>query len=611
MCVLSAVVLVSLPRTGEATLVVAFDDPATPGIDYRIEDNGPGDLDDTGIEGLIVIGITEGPLTVFGGAVSKPRVGSAESPELILNIRTLRYSVGELVISVTDTDFEVTDPSQGEGSVLGLSMATGESITFDFYGDTNNQEFAKGFDIVTSQPYFPRLLYENIRGLNGPADPVGSLTMSAYVNQPADGPESIDLEYNQHVQLVTGNEPPPPTEPDASFTYSPTNPAVGQAVQFTDTSTGGRIETWAWDFDDGDSSSEQNPVHVFTEAGSYGVELEVVNDGGRDDERVTVEVTDVLGEPVASFTYLPSDPFLGEAVRFRDTSTGGAADTRMWDCGDGATSTDPNPAHLYADVGSYSVRLTLSNDAGTSEAVETVEVAGGTRLDAATFIAAASLAAGAEGSFFQTDVDIANGAGVLATYRFVWLPRGADNSDPVFSDPFTLAAGSSARYENVLSEVFGLSADVNGALAVYSDTTGLAVMSRTYNLPQAKVSGTFGQAIAGVPSQDLLTTGDVGRIIFLSEDPDFRANLGCVNGFPESLRILIDLYDADGALLETKTMDLPPLSNNQLNRIFGDYAPINGYADVRTNKEGAGYTCYGSVLDNGSSGPTTITPVLQ
>jgi PKD repeat protein len=56
--------------------------------------------------------------------------------------------------------------------------------------------------------------------------------------------------------------------PDASFTFSPANPVVGQEVQFTDTSTGGDITAWEWDFDDGETSSLQNPTHSFSEDGS-------------------------------------------------------------------------------------------------------------------------------------------------------------------------------------------------------------------------------------------------------------------------------------------------------------------------------------------------------
>jgi hypothetical protein len=224
------------------------------------------------------------------------------------------------------------------------------------------------------------------------------------------------------------------------------------------------------------------------------------------------------------------------------------------------------------------------------------------------FVAAAALAAGAEGSFFQTDIDINNAGSSMATYQFLWLPRGQDNSSPTTSADFTLAAGASVRYENVLEEVFGASPDVAGALAITSDSADLGIMSRTYNLPTAKVAGTFGQAIPGVPADNLIMQGETQRIIFMSENDDLRANLGCVNGVNDTVRIIIDLYDDGGALLETRNMDLGPWSNDQFNQVFGAYSPVNGYADVRANKAGAAYYCYGSVLDNETSDPTTINP---
>ena len=104
----------------------------------------------------------------------------------------------------------------------------------------------------------------------------------------------------------------------------------------------------------------------------------------------------------------------------------------------------------------------------------------------------------------------------------------------------------------------------------------------------------------------LLETGEVGRIIFLSENDDIRSNIGCVNGSTQTITIDIAEYDATGTLLETRTMNLPSLSNKQINQILGDFAPVDGYVDVSSATPGAAFTCYGSVLDNTTSDPTTI-----
>jgi hypothetical protein len=228
--------------------------------------------------------------------------------------------------------------------------------------------------------------------------------------------------------------------------------------------------------------------------------------------------------------------------------------------------------------------------------------------DISVFIPAAALAAGAEGAFFQTDIDLNNIGDFPATYTFKWLPRGQDNSSPEKSDPFSLGSGMGVRLTNVLHEVFGLEPDSVGALLIETFAEDLLVMSRTYNIPSTEAAGTFGQALPGVYVDAMTPAGEKKRIIFMRENDEFRANLGCVNAVDTEVTVHIDLFDSDGAKLETKYMVLPPLSNKQANRIFRDYAPVKGYVDVWTNNPGASIYCYGSVLDNVTSDPTTILP---
>ncbi|MCP4895612.1 MAG: DUF1566 domain-containing protein [bacterium] len=95
------------------------------------------------------------------------------------------------------------------------------------------------------------------------------------------GPQGDAIRIYNFVRLVRTADAEMPTEVTAGFTYSPASPVVGQTVTFTDTSTGELI-SWEWDFDDGDSSTEKNPTHVFTGAGTYSVSL-TVSDGSSPD----------------------------------------------------------------------------------------------------------------------------------------------------------------------------------------------------------------------------------------------------------------------------------------------------------------------------------------
>ena len=67
--------------------------------------------------------------------------------------------------------------------------------------------------------------------------------------------------------------------PVASFTSNATSGIAPVSVQFNDTTTG-NVTSWNWDFGDGNSSTEQNPVHTYTKAGEYTVSLVAGNVAG-------------------------------------------------------------------------------------------------------------------------------------------------------------------------------------------------------------------------------------------------------------------------------------------------------------------------------------------
>lgn len=71
------------------------------------------------------------------------------------------------------------------------------------------------------------------------------------------------------------------TLPTAEFSASPLTGEAPLSVVFTDLSSG-NPSSWVWDFGDGSSATEQNPAHVYTDAGSYDVTLVVANDNGAD-----------------------------------------------------------------------------------------------------------------------------------------------------------------------------------------------------------------------------------------------------------------------------------------------------------------------------------------
>ena len=80
-------------------------------------------------------------------------------------------------------------------------------------------------------------------------------------------------------KAVTVRAPAPVTPAvTAAFDFSPAAPTVGQAVSFTDRSTGSPT-SWTWSFGDGRSSSLQNPSIAFSAPGAYNVTLTAANAG--------------------------------------------------------------------------------------------------------------------------------------------------------------------------------------------------------------------------------------------------------------------------------------------------------------------------------------------
>lgn len=74
----------------------------------------------------------------------------------------------------------------------------------------------------------------------------------------------------------------------------------------------------------------------------------------------------MAGEPpVASFAALYADNTVPTALTFHDYSSGALPLTYTWEFGDGATSTERNPTHVYQFEGMYNVRLTVSNQYGS------------------------------------------------------------------------------------------------------------------------------------------------------------------------------------------------------------------------------------------------------
>ncbi|MBT2519695.1 PKD domain-containing protein [Arthrobacter sp. ISL-28] len=113
--------------------------------------------------------------------------------------------------------------------------------------------------------------------------------------------------------------------------------------------------------------------------------------------------------PVASFSATPTSGRVPLTVNFSDTSTGSPT-SWAWNFGDGATSTTRNPSHTYTAAGTYTVRLTARNAAGSDSSARTITVNSALDSPSPTSPTAHSISGPA-------DIVAAGSDGVLWNYR--------------------------------------------------------------------------------------------------------------------------------------------------------------------------------------------------
>ncbi|MEW5802523.1 MAG: PKD domain-containing protein [bacterium] len=154
------------------------------------------------------------------------------------------------------------------------------------------------------------------------------------------------------------------SDPVAYFTYTPASVCASSNVQFTDTSTGDPI-SWSWNFGDGTAGSTvQNPVHAFSQGGTFTVSLTVTNALAKTHTcSRNIQVTSV--PPTAAFSVSATSGQKPLTVTFTDQSTNNPT-SWLWNFGDGASSTNRNPSHEFAQAGKYNVTLTVSNACGAN-----------------------------------------------------------------------------------------------------------------------------------------------------------------------------------------------------------------------------------------------------
>ncbi|OFY83243.1 MAG: hypothetical protein A3F72_17905 [Bacteroidetes bacterium RIFCSPLOWO2_12_FULL_35_15] len=161
---------------------------------------------------------------------------------------------------------------------------------------------------------------------------------------------------------------PPPTMllfPDSSFACVPSS------VQFYDNSISGNINdpitSWFWTFGDGNTSTLQDPTHVYTIPGNYTVTVTVTTNGGcTNNNSSSPLLINAFPFPIAAFSVNSTNLDLPYDILVCTNQSVGA-NSYLWNFGDGGASTATNPQYLYSSVGIFPIMLIATSQYGCSD----------------------------------------------------------------------------------------------------------------------------------------------------------------------------------------------------------------------------------------------------
>ncbi len=271
----------------------------------------------------------------------------------------------------------------GKGLLIAASVVVASGTIYYFTTTENKNTTANNVAVKTEN-----VVAENASGnTDVPAKPAEEgkkdqepVSVKAENSNPA--PEQPDTETKQissekTVQQVAANtaenKSPVQEQVQNPVTQQPSAPATALSAAFrTDISkicAGTSVQfiadknescTYKWFFGDGQSSVEQNPTHIFTEAGTYAVKLRVlsVKDKKQAEQKNTIVV---IAAPSVQINHDISEE---NHLQVRFEGDADKANEWKWDFGDRQFSSMQNPTHTYTKKGNYKVSLTAKNAAG-------------------------------------------------------------------------------------------------------------------------------------------------------------------------------------------------------------------------------------------------------
>jgi PKD repeat protein len=176
-------------------------------------------------------------------------------------------------------------------------------------------------------------------------------------------------EYDTFCEIIEPNIPP------IVQINGPYSSRINSEVQFNSSGSfdpDGDVMEYLWDFGDGTSSVEVNPLHFYSISGEFTVSLTLTDEAGESNSTTTLSIIDPNLPPVSTITG-PTSAKVGQVIQFSGEESidyDGEIVEYSWSFGDGSYENMLNVNHVFSSEGVFHVSLSVrDNDNATDDSV--------------------------------------------------------------------------------------------------------------------------------------------------------------------------------------------------------------------------------------------------